>query len=211
MSASCPWDANDPPVPPTDSRSGVWGRLFGGDRPHDLHEFRSVHGPRHTAPATPGDLLFHVRSRRMDLCFELARLIMAQLGDSVVVVDEVHGFTYFDERDLLGFVDGSENPSGELAEASVFIGDEDPDFRGGSCVVVHKYLHDLAAWEALPDEGQERVIGRSKMSNVEMSDETKPADSHVALNTIVDDEGNERKIVRENMPFGSVGQGEFGT
>ncbi|MFC6594403.1 Dyp-type peroxidase [Kitasatospora paranensis] len=188
-----------------------WDRLVGGPRPRDLHSFRPLHGPRHRAPATPGDLLFHLRARRMDLCFELARLITERLGAAVTVVDEVHGFTYFDERDLLGFVDGSENPQGTAAAGAVFIGDEDPPFRGGSYVIVQKYLHDMAAWTALTAEQQEHVVGRTKAANVELPDDVKPADSHVALNTIVDEDGTERQIVRANMPFGQVGSGEFGT
>ncbi|NLU70366.1 Dyp-type peroxidase [Streptomyces sp. HNM0574] len=191
--------------------SDAWDRLFAGPRPRELHPFPELDGPRHRAPSTPGDLLFHVRAQRMDLCFELARLIGDRLGGAAVVVDEVHGFKYFDERDLLGFVDGSENPEGPLAEDAVFVGEEDPEFRGGSYVVVQKYLHDLASWNALPSDEQEKVIGRTKTANVELDDEVKPADSHVALNTVTDDEGNERKIVRENMPFGSVADGAFGT
>ncbi|MER6097516.1 Dyp-type peroxidase [Streptomyces sp. NPDC001728] len=188
-----------------------WDRLVGGPRPRELHPFPALTGPRHRAPATPGDLLFHVRAQRMDICFELARLIMDRLRGAVTVVDEVHGFTYFDERDLLGFVDGSENPSGAVASGAVHIGDEDPGFRGGSYVVVQKYLHDMGAWDALTVEEQERVIGRSKASNVEMPDGVKPANSHVALNTIVDEDGVSRQILRANMPFGQVGGGEFGT
>ncbi|MGY0020771.1 Dyp-type peroxidase [Streptomyces sp. YJ-C3] len=191
--------------------STAWDRLFDGPRPRGLHPFQALAGPRHLAPATPGDLLFHLRARRMDLCFELARLIMARLGSAVTVVDEVHGFKYFDERDLLGFVDGSENPTGQAAAEAVLVGDEDPDFRGGSYVIVQKYVHDMAAWEALPAEEQERVIGRTKSANVELDDDVKPANSHVALNTIVDEDGTERQILRENMPFGSLGRGEFGT
>ncbi|MEU6660097.1 Dyp-type peroxidase [Streptomyces sp. NPDC046821] len=191
--------------------SRVWDQLFDGPRPAELHPFRELTGDRHHAVATPGDLLFHVRARRMDLCFELAGHLAGRLGDAVNVVDEVHGFTYFDDRDLLGFVDGSENPTGEAARASVFVGDEDAPFAGGSYVVVQKYLHDMAAWNALSTEEQEKVIGRSKSDNIEMSDETKPADSHVALNTITGDDGEERRIVRQNMPFGTVGRGEFGT
>ncbi|TXS12152.1 Dyp-type peroxidase, partial [Streptomyces sp. adm13(2018)] len=168
-------------------------------------------GPRHRAPATPGDLLFHVRARRMDLCFELARLITESLGAAVTVVDEVHGFAYFDERDLLGFVDGSENPGGRVAAEATHVGDEDPGFRGGSYVVVQKYLHDMPAWDALTVEQQERAIGRGKASNVEMPDDVKPPDSHVALNTIVDEDGTTRQIFRANMPFGRIGGGEFGT
>ncbi|MEV4426179.1 Dyp-type peroxidase [Streptomyces sp. R-07] len=188
-----------------------WDRLVGGPRPRDLHPFPPLRGPRHRAPATPGDLLFHLRARRMDLCFELARHIVAALGGAVTVVDEVHGFTYFDERDLLGFVDGSENPSGTTAAEAVHIGDEDPGFRGGSYVVVQKYVHDMAAWDALTVEQQERVIGRGKGSNIELSDDVKPADSHVALNTITDENGVQQQIVRANMPFGQIGTGEFGT
>lgn len=191
--------------------SDGWDRLVGGPRPRELHPFPALRGPRHRAPATPGDLLFHVRARRMDLCFELARQIVESLGAAVTVVDEVHGFTYFDERDLLGFVDGSENPGGQVAAAAVHIGDEDPGFRGGSYVIVQKYLHEMPAWDALTVEQQEHVIGRAKASNVEMADDVKPADSHVALNTIVDEDGVTRQIFRANMPFGRIGGGEFGT
>ncbi|MFJ8929624.1 MULTISPECIES: Dyp-type peroxidase [unclassified Streptomyces] len=191
--------------------STAWDRLFSGPRPRELHPFQALAGPRHLAPATPGDLLFHLRSRRMDLCFELARVIIGRLGSAVTVVDEVHGFKYFDDRDLLGFVDGSENPTGRAAAESVFVGDEDPDFSAGSYVIVQKYVHDMAAWEALPSTEQEKVIGRTKTANIELDDDVKPADSHVALNTIVDEDGTERQILRENMPFGNVGQGEFGT
>ncbi|MBD0711551.1 MULTISPECIES: Dyp-type peroxidase [unclassified Streptomyces] len=191
--------------------SDAWDRLVGGPRPRGLHPFPALNGPRHRAPATPGDLLFHLRSRRMDLCFELARLIVDRLGGAVSVVDEVHGFTYFDERDLLGFVDGSENPMGAAATGAVHIVDEDPGFRGGSYVIVQKYLHDMAAWDALTVEQQEQAIGRTKATNVEMPEDVKPANSHVALNTVTDEDGVSQQIVRANMPFGQVGQGEYGT
>ena len=191
--------------------SAAWDRLFSGPRPRELHPFVELAGERHRAPSTPGDLLVHVRGRRMDLCFELARLIAERLSGAVTVVDEVHAFQYFDERDLLGFVDGSENPEGQLAAEAVFIGDEDHAFKGGSYVIIQKYLHDMTAWNALPSNEQENVIGRTKLANIELPDEVKPVDSHVALNVITDEDGNELKIVRENMPFGSVGDGEFGT
>jgi putative iron-dependent peroxidase len=191
--------------------SAAWDRLFSGPRPQELHPFVELAGRRHRAPATRGDLLFHLRARREDLCFELARLIMERLDGAVTVVDEVHGFKYFDDRDLLGFVDGSENPEGPTAADAVLIGDEDPDFAGGSYVIVQKYLHDLRTWNALPSDEQERVIGRTKLANTELPDDVKPADSHVALNTITGEDGRERRIVRENMPFGTLGEGEFGT
>ena len=191
--------------------SAAWDRLFGQPRPKELHPFREFKAGARQALATPGDLLFHIRAKRMDLCFELASQIMAQLGDAVTPVDEVHGFRYFDDRDLLGFVDGTENPEGSASLDAALIGDEDPLFAGGSYVIVQKYLHDLAAWDALPVEEQERVIGRTKLNDIELPDEVKPANSHVVLNTIVDDEGQQRQIMRFNMPFGRAGAREFGT
>jgi len=191
--------------------STAWDRLFDGPRPAELHPFHEVAGAPHRAPATPGDLLFHIRAARMDLCFELASQLMRRLTGSVAVQDEVHGFRYFDERDLLGFVDGTENPTGEDAVIAVTVGAEDPPFAGASYVIVQKYLHNLAGWDALSVEQQERVVGRTKLSDIELSDEDKPSNSHIALNTVVDDDGTERQILRDNMPFGTVGQGEFGT
>jgi porphyrinogen peroxidase len=191
--------------------SDLWDRLFAGDRPAHLHPFAEVAGARHTAVSTPGDLLFHLRARRMDLCFELSAQLMKRLAGSVDLVDETHGFKYFDERDLLGFVDGTENPTGPAAYAAATIGDEDSPFTGGSYVIVQKYLHDLVAWHAIPVEEQERVVGRTKLDDIELSDAVKPPNSHVALNTITGADGEERQIVRDNMPFGSAGAGEFGT
>jgi putative iron-dependent peroxidase len=191
--------------------TAVWDRLFGHPRPAELHPFREVDGARHSAPATPGDLFFHLRAHRLDMCFELAQLLTERLNPHARVVDEVHGFRSFDERDLLGFVDGTENPDGAAAQAAVLIGEEDPEFAGGSYVVAQKYLHDLGTWNALTVEEQERAIGRTKLNDVELADELKPANSHVALTTIVDDDGVEHQIMRFNMPFGRVGAGEFGT
>jgi putative iron-dependent peroxidase len=191
--------------------AAVWDRLFGLPRPDGLHPFRELNGPRHSAPATPGDLFFHIRAHRLDLCFELAQLLIERLNGYARVVDEVHGFRSFDERDLLGFVDGTENPEGIAARAAVLIGEEDPDFAGGSYFVAQKYLHDLATWNALTVEEQERAMGRTKLNDVEFPDELKPANSHIALNTIVDEHGEQHQIMRFNMPFGRVGAGEFGT
>jgi porphyrinogen peroxidase len=189
----------------------AWDRLFAGPRPAELHPFIEIHGPRHTAPATPGDLLFHIRAESLDFCFELAGHLAQAMAGAITVVDEVHGFRFFDNRDLLGFVDGTENPDGRVALNATAIGDEDPDFAGGCYVHVQKYLHDMSAWNALSANEQERVIGRTKLEDIELDDDVKPANSHVALNVIEDDAGNELKIVRHNMPFGEIGKGEFGT
>jgi porphyrinogen peroxidase len=190
--------------------SDAWDRLFGQPRPAELHPFREIRAGSRHAVATPGDLLFHIRAKRMDLCFELAMQIMARLGEAVSLVDEVHGFRYFDERDLLGFVDGTENPTAQTAIDAAYVGVEDAPFAGGSYVIAQKYLHDMAGWNALSTEAQERIIGRTKLSDIELDDAIKPTSAHSALTTITED-GQEIKIVRENMPFGRVAEKEFGT
>ena len=190
--------------------SDAWDRLFGAPRPAELHPFREIRSGTRRAVSTPGDLIFHIRARRMDLCFELATQIMARLEGAVSTADEVQGFRYFDQRDLLGFVDGTENPTGSAADYAVFIGDEEPAFSGGSYVIVQKYLHDLDAWNALPTEAQEGIIGRTKVSDIELDDSVKPTSAHNAL-TVIEEAGVEIKILRDNMPFGRPGHGEFGT
>ena len=189
--------------------SDIWDRLFGEPKPKDLHPFREIRG-RHHAVATPGDVLFHIRATRTDLCFELATQIMSRLGSAVSTTDEVHGFTYFDDRDLIGFVDGTENPVDQAAIDATIIGEEDAVFAGGSYVIVQKYLHDLNSWNTLPIEQQEKIIGRTKLSDIELDDAVKPTSAHNALTSIMED-GKPLEIVRDNMPFGDVGKGEFGT
>lgn len=191
--------------------SDAWDRLFSGPRPAQLHPFVEVTGARHHAPATEGDLLFHVKADSMDACYELGGRVLTAMAGAVTVVDEVHGFRFYEQRDLLGFVDGTENPDGPDAVVAVRIGDEDPDFAGGSYVHVQKYIHDMTAWNSLSVTEQELVIGRTKLEDIELSDEAKPSNSHVALNTLEDADGNELQIVRANMPFGTLGNGESGT
>ena len=190
--------------------SDAWDKLFGKPRPAQLHPFREIRSGERHAVSTPADLLFHIRAKRMDLCFELVTQIMERIGGAVSAVDETHGFRYFDDRDLLGFVDGTENPrAGEALNAALVAG-EDGQFAGGSYVIIQKYLHDVGKWNALSTEEQERIIGRKKLSDIELSDDVKPSSAHNALTTIVED-GKEVKILRDNMPFGKPGQGEFGT
>jgi len=190
----------------------LWDRTYEGRPPNGLHPFVPLDGGKHQAVATAGDLLFHIRADRADACFELSHQLLLRLEGVVDCVEEVHGFRYWDERDLLGFVDGTESPSIiDEASAAALIDTQEPRFAGGSYVIVQKYLHDLHAWDALPVEQQEMVIGRRKLSDIELPDHVKPANSHVALNTIADEDGNDLAIVRDNLPFGNAGAGEFGT
>jgi putative iron-dependent peroxidase len=196
--------------------SDAWDRVYGGARPAYLHPFAEIRGERHAAPATPGDLFLHIKAEQLDVCFELASRVTQRLHGSATVVDEVHGFRYFDRRDLLGFVDGTENPVGPAVDTALLVGDDDPDFAGGSYVVIQKYLHDLTAWNAMSVERQEAAVGREKLSDIELPDDAKAPGAHTALTSIEDEDGTELQILRDNMPFGSVsggadGNGEYGT
>jgi putative iron-dependent peroxidase len=192
--------------------AALWDRLRPDARPRELKAFTPIAGPVHAAPATPGDLLFHIRAEREDLTFELERQILDTIGDAATVADETVGFRYFDARDLLGFVDGTANPTGaELPEAALIAAEDEPEFAGGSYVVTQKYLHDMAGWGALPTEAQEAIMGRTKADNIEIDDDGAPQLSHKSLATIDDGAGGELAILRDNMPFGRPGHGEFGT
>jgi putative iron-dependent peroxidase len=190
--------------------SDAWGKLFGEPRPAELHPFREIRSGERHAVSTPADVLFHIRAKRMDMCFELITQIMERIGGAVSAVEETHGFRYFDDRDLLGFVDGTENPRDRAALDAALVSAEDARFAGGSYVIIQKYLHDMSRWNALSTEEQERIVGRKKLSDIELSDAVKPSSAHNALTTIVED-GREVKILRDNMPFGKPGHGAFGT
>ncbi|GAW12173.1 hypothetical protein ANO14919_015340 [Xylariales sp. No.14919] len=197
--------------------SRAWDSLMRLPRPAQLHPFPEVRGAKQTAVSTPGDLLFHIRSERRDMCFELERQLIEKLGDTVQLEDQTVGFRYFDARDLLGFVDGTANPVGPSAISDVvMISEEDENSNattiGGSYVVVQKYLHDLKAWKALSTEHQEAIIGRTKLDNIELEDaDDGQQQSHKTLATIEEASGKEHAVLRDNMPFGSPSTSQYGT
>ena len=192
--------------------ASAWTRLFpDAGTPQELELFKEIRGDKHTAVSTPGDIFFHIRASRPDVCFELGSIFREALGDSVVHVDEVHGFRYFDSRAIIGFVDGTENPGSADAASFAVIGEEDESFEGGSYAFVQKYLHEMSAWNGLSTEEQERAIGRRKFNDLELGDEEKPENAHNAVTNIADENGNELKIVRANMAFATPSKGEYGT
>jgi len=137
----------------------------------------------------------------------MAAAIADVLNPAAVSTEEIHGFRYWDSRSILGFVDGTENPHGQDRELFGMIGDDDPVYKGGSYLFVQKYIHNLTAWKVLSIEQQEKVIGRYKSNDIEMADDVKPSNSHIALANI----GDDFKIVRDNMPFGNMSTNEMGT
>lgn len=191
----------------------VWKRLFSDlGIPKELTEFEPIAGQKYVAVSTEGDIIFHIRSRQMGYCHEFATIIEMKIGDVVEAVDETHGFRYMDGKAIIGFVDGTENPTVDLNPYDfAMIGDEDPNFIGGSYLFVQKYIHDMSGWNKLPVEEQEKVIGRHKFNDVELTDEEKPINAHNKVTNIEDENGNELKIVRANIPFANTSTHEYGT
>ena len=189
----------------------AWSKLFSGlTKPEELIPFEEIRGDKYTAVSTPGDLFFHIRSKKPDVCYEIARLVSDALQGVTTAIDEVQGFRYFDGRAIIGFVDGTENPDFDTYQYAV-IGDNEPEFKGGSYAFVQKYVHNMNEWNSLSTEEQEKVIGRRKFDDWELSDEEKPENAHNVVTNIEDEEGNELKIVRANMPFANPAKREFGT
>jgi putative iron-dependent peroxidase len=190
----------------------AWSALFPErPKPAELTVFEEIRGQKHLAPATGGDLFFHLRANRLDAIVEIASFISSDLASVAFPIDETHGFRYLDSRAIIGFVDGTENPEEEVALAAAAIGDEEPEFTGGSYAMTQKYLHDMAAWAQLPVEEQEKVIGRHKYDDRELSDEEKPENAHNVVTNISSPEGKELKIVRANLAFANPSKGEYGT
>ena len=175
--------------------------------PKELENFVPIDGGKHTAVATKGDLHFHIRADTTSICYDMAAAIADVLNPAAVSTEEIHGFRYWESRSILGFVDGTENPHGQDRELFGMIGDDDPVYKGGSYLFVQKYIHNLTAWKVLSIEQQEKVIGRYKSNDIEMADDVKPSNSHIALANI----GDDFKIVRDNMPFGNMSTNEMGT
>lgn len=193
--------------------ANAWTALFPNQsKPKELNTFKEIKGETYTAVSTPGDLFFHIRALKVSACYELASIISQKLKNIVTPVDEVHGFRYFDGRSIIGFVDGTENPEYEDERVSyAVIGDEDPEFSGGSYAFVQKYIHDMEEWEKQPLIEQEKVIGRHKFNDVELTDEEKEPGSHNVVTNIQDENGEDLKIVRANMPFSNPSKNEYGT
>jgi putative iron-dependent peroxidase len=175
--------------------------------PKELENFAPIVGEKHTAVSTKGDLHFHIRGDSTSVCYDLARAVSDVLGPIAISIEEIHGFRYWDGRSIFGFVDGTENPQGQDRASFGLVGDDDSVYKGGSYLFVQKYIHDLNSFEELSTEEQEKVFGRSKSNDIEMSDDVKPSNSHIALANI----GDEFKIIRDNMPFGNISTNEMGT
>ncbi len=185
--------------------SEFWDVISPDKRPAGLRPLKAIAAERRSAPNTGGDLLFHILSKRHDLNFELAMRLRNQLGDTVEVMDEVHGFRYLDSRDLTGFIDGTENPKGKERAPVASISAEDPAFAGGSYVFTQRYVHNLQKWATLARQEREKVISRRKPDSKELSDKAKPPTAHISR-VVIEEHGAELEIVRHSFPYGTVSE-----
>jgi putative iron-dependent peroxidase len=181
--------------------AACWTRLTGRECPEGLVPFAPLTEGSRKAPATPADLFLHIHSPRHDANLMLARRVMGALGAHVRLVEEVMGFRHLKNRDLTGFVDGTENPEGdERAEVALV---KDGPFAGGSFVSIQRYVHDLPRCEALSLPDQEAAVGRCKESDEEMA--VKPPFAHIAR-VVIEEDGEELEILRHSMPYGTTSE-----
>ena len=180
-------------------RPELWREAAPDDAPKGVEGFNEdlIGVDGFVMPATQHDAVLWLSGSAYDVIFDAARGAIAELQGLASVVEETSSWPYQHDRDLTGFIDGSENPTLVDAPELVLVPEGSPG-AGGTILLLQKWAHDAAAWESLPVTSQERVIGRTKLDSVELED--KAPDSHVAST----DQERFGKIFRRNMPYGTV-------
>ena len=181
--------------------SGVRPEIWQGGAPAGLHGFAEpVVGPDgFTMPATQHDAVLWVSGGSYDVVFDAVIGMLAALEGVAVLAQEVPGWTYHRDRDLTGFVDGTENDSVLLSPSEVLVPDGSPG-AGGAVLLLQQWAHEARGWSELSTARQEAVMGRTKADSVELVD--KPESSHVART----DQEEFGQIFRRNTPYGSVAE-----
>lgn len=189
--------------------SQLWDQLY-NERPESLKNLATIETGAFTMPAVPADVFIHIASQRADLCFAMSQAFFEGIQDLVDVLDERVCFRHFEGRDLTGFIDGTENPQfpDDRAETALLSKDHN-EFADGSFIFAQRYVHHLDKWKKLKVDAQENVFGRTKLESIELADDVKPENAHIARTVIEDDEGEELEILRHSLPYGD-GKGEQG-
>ncbi|TNH06298.1 Dyp-type peroxidase [Testudinibacter sp. TR-2022] len=178
----------------------IWKQLAEPQSAVALKPFVTLGKGNLSAPATQRDMLIHIQSLRVDVSFSAGQMAMAVFGEAVQVEEETHGFRWIEERDLTGFIDGTENPQGAEARAQVALVADGID-QGGSYVLTQRYEHQLDKWQKLSVSKQESVFGRTKVESEELEDV--PETSHVGRVDLKEN-GVGLKLVRQSLPYGKV-------
>lgn len=186
----------------------LWTQLY-SQTPTGFKQLEPIQGS-FNMPVVPADVLIHIASARADLCFAMSQSFFDGIQDQVEVLDERVCFRYLDGRDLTGFIDGTENPQfPDDRDEVALLGEEAGIFAEGSFVFAQRYVHNLESWKRLKVDAQENVIGRTKLESIELDDDVKPDNAHIARTVVEDDAGEELEILRHSLPYGD-GQGEQG-
>lgn len=186
--------------------SEFWQKLDEKSQPKELCPFPNIDSTPST-PVTPVDLLLHIRSNRRDLTYLLAKNVMELLSHSVELVEEVTCFKYLDNRDLTGFVDGTENPEGKhRADVALVNKEDDAEFANGSYIHLQRFVHNLNNWQALPVNEQEDIMGRTKEENIEYKSQDKPLTAHTKRASAKGSQGEGLEILRHSMPYASLSE-----
>ena len=186
----------------------LWSKLY-EQAPAGFKQLEPIQGS-FNMPVVPADVLIHIASARADICFALSQSFFEGIRDQVEVLDERVCFRYFDGRDITGFIDGTENPQFPDDRAEVaLLGEDAGIFQDGSFIFAQRYAHNLDKWKKLKVDAQEQVMGRTKLESIELDDEVKPANAHIARTVVEDEEGEEMEILRHSLPYGD-GRGDQG-
>jgi len=184
--------------------TNYWYELYPDIIPRELAPFPNIHSEDRNAPNSPGDLFILIKADRIDICHAIGVEIIQLLKPHVDLYEEVRGFRYLDGRDLTGFVDGSDNPRGMQKFNAAIVGDNDPDFTGGSYVHIQRYQHNMQKWQLLPVAKQQQIIGRNKTNNATLANTDLAADSHTVRAQLATQNGNNNAMLTQNMPYGDM-------
>ncbi|MFW2161405.1 Dyp-type peroxidase [Acinetobacter beijerinckii] len=186
----------------------LWSQLY-TETPTGFKQLNPEQGA-FNMPVEPADVFIHIASARADICFAMSQAFFAGIQTKVDVLDERPCFRFFDGRDMTGFIDGTENPQFPDDRAETALLPEDAEaFADGSFIFAQRYIHDLAKWQQLKVDAQEQVFGRTKLESIELDDDIKPENAHIARTVVEDEDGEEMEILRHSLPYGD-GKGEQG-
>lgn len=169
--------------------------------PDELHDFIERQDDVRHFPSTNGDVFFMIKSSRMDLNFQVAKYLNREFSAIAELIEDTQGFRYLDNRDMIDFVDGTENPKGDERNEAILV--NDGPYKGGSYLIIQKYVHKADKWDAQGTSEQEGAIGRTKFDDIEIDDDKKTPYAH-NVKSKVEIDGTEFKMFRQNRPFGNA-------
>lgn len=186
----------------------LWAKLH-DQTPPGFKQLEAIHGSFHM-PVVEADVILHLASARTDICFAMSQAFFEGIQDKVDVLDERVCFRHFDGRDMTGFIDGTENPQfpDDRAETAL-LPEEAGIFADGSFIFAQRYAHNLDKWKKLKVDTQEQIMGRTKLESIELDDDVKPENAHIARTVVEDEDGEEMEILRHSLPYGD-GRGDQG-